>query len=276
MFAGPMFALARKNKGQKPFEDFGISCQSYAFHLLRTSNEQRQEEHRCDVVVNEPKGTPRPLNDILIGHGDTAALIEAKGVWLKDALLYETEPDILWEAVREKYAVLTSNGKGSKGVGQLAEVIQGVISGSVVPASGESLASSAQEFIPILVAQDALIANVVFSNHLVSEFGKFMGINEPPPDGSFPYAGKIIHSLIVLSIYDLEVLACADSSSSLLAVLKDFSRKVPLRLDSVTNFLKHPSQQMRWRRSVVHERAEDLLDRTGTECFGAQYTGRQR
>jgi hypothetical protein len=276
MLAGPMFAVAKSTKAEQAFADFGTACQNYVFNLLKASNEHRSDEHRCSFMVNEPEGSPMPINDILIGQDETFAFIEAKGVWLNDDLLYESDPELLWEAVIKKYAQHAPGSVRSKGVGQLAAVIQGLISNSLKPGLNAEMVSKAKEIIPILVVQDAVIADKVFSTHLVKSFATFMGNDEVPIAGHFLMADKVIHNLIVLGFDDVEILAQANSGSSLLEIFRNYSQMVPLRKDHLSDFLTHPSQSMKWHRSVVSERASALLDQISRRSFGIAFPPKVR
>lgn len=268
---GPLFVLTAATKSQQPLNDYGVACQNYAFQLLSKTNERYAPELKAPHLVNEPPGNPRPINDIALGDSHCVALFEAKGAWLNDNLLYETDPDAFWNAVVAKYGVSnTGKQEKRKGTAQLFDVISGLENRSVQGIGEAEFVNDAENIVPVLVVQDSLVAASFFPNRLALYFADFFGLKELPDAGSFKHGRLTVHSLITMSLDDLETLETVSPEVPISQLLREYSAEVPLRGDSFTAFLQHrkpPLKTLPRSEMLLVEVSCNFLNEMNEKCF---------
>lgn len=273
--AGPLFVLTRVHS-EAPLQDYGVACQNYAFELLERTNQRYPKANQAPILLNEPTGNTRPLNDIALGSSDGVVLIEAKGVWLNDDVLYQTDPDDFWTKILEKYGVSTNPKTGEekrKGTAQLADVLRGLAKNTIAGTGDAESINRSKVFVPVLVMQDYLMTvDGLISHHLAIEFSKLMEQGDKlPATGCFEYANLTIHSLVPLTLHDLEVLESLKPDTPLVDLFYEYSKEVPNRGDSFSSFLLNRQTKPQWlppEECLVKMKAAEVLRRVQTECFG--------
>lgn len=276
--AGPLFVLTRALRSEAPLEQYGVACQNYAYQLLERTNQRLVAKDRSSALLNEPRGTTRPVNDIILNNEDSSGvvLIEAKGVWLNDNVLYQSNADNFWTKILEKYGVSIDPRTGEekrKGTAQLADVLHGLFSRQLQGLDSADFINRSTIFIPVLIMQDYLMsADLLLANQLAIEFSKLMGQGDVlPQSGNFTFENYTIHSLIPLTLQDLEILEALELDTSIFGLFSEYSREVPLRADSFSTFLRNRQPALRWLaddQRLVSAKAKEVLERVRAECFG--------
>jgi hypothetical protein len=212
----------------RAFEAFGHAFEDYATDLLRqrfpSGSGLLHQRLRCGVdgvnAADEEFEVDAVLNDIT-----AAAFFEIKASWIREDKVLADDPEEFLKEVRKKYGYDPETDE-RKGVAQLARSVGAVIRREWAGPDYEyaQLAS----VIPVLLVFDARMAAPGLGHFLDSEFRSLLG---PTPTGFF------VHSLIILTISDLEHLVAAVEHLSLQEVLRAYSAADPKRLSSFHNFV---------------------------------------
>lgn len=276
--AGPLFLLSRALRSETPIEDYGDACQDYSLRLLSRTNDRFEGDLKVENLISEPpSNTGRPIADIAMSSGTTIALIEAKGVWLNDDVLYETDANEFWKKILLKYGVSKDPKTGEekrKGTAQLADLIKAIAAGELRGVDSAEFINTGNRFIPILVMQDNLMtAGSLIPYHLALEFNKLMDQGEKLPEsGDFQFGEFTVHSLVPLTLHDLEVLEGIVPETAMIELFLEYSKEVPMRGDSFAAFLHNRKTPIKWLPPVemlVKASAIKLLKSIQNEHFGA-------
>ena len=248
--AGPIFVLTRALKSEEPLKKYGVACQDYAFRLLTRTDGRHKDKNKALHLINEPTGDKRPINDIALASPGGVILFEAKGAWLNDDVLYQTDPDAFWSEVLKKYGVsidTKTKEEKRKGIAQLADVIEGLASGGLKGVASADFINQGTTFIPALVMQDSLMTEgSLFPHQLAIDFNKLMGQSaQLPTAGHFQFGRFTVHTLVPLTLHDLEALETVDPTVSIFNLFVEYSREVPERGDSFTAFLNNRQPQLK-------------------------------
>lgn len=275
--AGPLFIVSQGSRDRAAFKDYGAACHQYALRLIYATNDRLNEALKAEYILNEApaqkSNSECTIGDILFGDGTTLALCEAKGVWLNDKDLDGAEGEEFWQLIRNKYGVGVdprTQQETRKGVAQLADLIKDLASGDVIPKQESAVINTVTSIIPILLVQDSLVATNLFAHFLALDFVQMFGLAELPATGTFTYGNKSIHTPIILSLRDLELLEGVTLDTTLVKLLEEFSAEVPDRADSLSIFLEYREPKLSILpdpNRLVKNAAVALLDRIAKQCF---------
>jgi hypothetical protein len=275
--AGPLFIVSSETRDRAAFKDYGEACHKYALKLLEATDARLDKLLKVKYLLSEPPARSAEsactLGDIIFGDDKIVALVEAKGVWLNDADLDEASGADFWQLIRNKYGASVNPSTSRpvrKGVAQLADSIKNLSSGAVVPVRESQVVTSVETVLPILLVQDSLVATSLFSHFLALDFVQMFDLAELPKTGQFMYEDLIIHTPIILSLRDLELLEGVVLDVPLVKLLEEFSSQVTDRADSLSIFLDHRSPKLAiWpdANRLVKTAATALLDRIIKQCF---------
>jgi len=276
---GPVFKLAAYMNSAEPLKHYGDACQDYAHELLN-SIVNLNSEFDCGVrVVNNPPGDSMPIADILIASGESAFVIEAKGVWLNEDILNGTDTAAILNELEKKYARKRNVNPHSarspedrqKGLGQLALIIEGFVSGTVHGLAEASGINSATEIFPILVVQDSKIAEPLVVKFLASKFVNMFALTEFPEAGFFNVGRLKVHTPIIFDFLDLEYIESLFLQDSIFNLVREYSERSPDRKFPLSKFfqlkLAGAGRRPPIERISTH-RALERLDETAAICFG--------
>ncbi|MBX9719952.1 MAG: hypothetical protein K2X81_01030, partial [Candidatus Obscuribacterales bacterium] len=276
---GSLFMLLNDDKkhNRAVFADFGYACHRYAFRLVDRCNKDLQAQHQAKVVVAEPEcqyvkppKNKRSLADIAIIDDDAVAIFETKGLWFNDAAL-ETA-DAFWKEINRLYGKSVDQGKESrKGYVQLADVIKLLSDGSAEPV-GEALPIQAASHIyPVLLVHDEIMNQPYLPHLLALNFVREFDKNDLPASGSFEVGKFHVHSLIVMSFNELEVLQSRRLDKPINSYLQEYSAWSATRLESVSDFFDQQYPELAWRlddEQMLRKSAIDALNDIAFKCFG--------
>ena len=251
----PLFhAVKSVDKPRALFAAFGYAFEDYAIDFLLARYPEIKglpgeplrvrlpgrtavgEEFEVDAIVNEP-----PL----------LVIMEMKASWIReDTILTDDHEDFLRE-LRLKYGYIIGSGERPKGVAQLAKIAGAIARGEWTGVAQEF--ASAREICPVLTVHDEKLAAPGLGSFLDQEFRALLG--EVP--------GSIrVHSLIVMTISDLETLTSSQDPIDLVAFLREYSSVNPERMRSIHNFAAiTPRYAEKWSRNrKLREAYEDLIE----------------
>jgi len=269
---GPIFMLNNKLGSYKPMQDFGAAFQRFAYSMF-----ERPYKAACQgaaqFLVDEPPGSTQPLEDIIFGSDKTLAIVEVKGVFLHEDVPFVSDPADHLKEILKKYGQAKGGPKEKpKGVAQICAAIKGLEDGSNLGQGLGAAANCASEIIPVLVVFDQLLADSFFCRALGDCLVDMLSLPRPDEGAhSFTYKRFEIHKLVVISVRDAEVLANLVPQTTLVDVIKEYSIAVPLRNNTLSQYLKHPSTKTRWQAKddlIVTKRAIETIDQTRQVCFG--------
>jgi hypothetical protein len=276
---GALFLLMRRYPPNQILQDFGNAFQEYVIELVRLFEERLPVESRSSVV-REPPGRKasaskqkRPFGDIYIGKAETAILIEAKGVFLADDALSETDPEKFWERIQKLYGVSTDKGvEKRKGIAQLADSIIGLARGELLPEGEAESLSTCKTIFPVLVVHDGLMSAPFFARSLCEDFCEILGVNSVPESGFFSYESLRVSAPIVLTIWDLELLESVSGSGSMAELFEEYVTTDWERNANFSDFLFGKIRKGLFKRNLSHasKLGSETLNRIALKFFGAR------
>jgi hypothetical protein len=212
----------------RAFECFGHAFEDYATDLLRqrfpSGSGLLHQRLRCGVkgtnASDEAFEVDAILNDIT-----ALALVEIKASWIREDKILAEDPEEFLTEVRRKYGY-DPKSKERKGVAQVARSVGALMRREWKGPDQEYV--QVASVIPVLLVFDARMGAPGLGHFLDTEFRSLLG---PIPTGFF------VHSLIILTIADLEHMVAAVEHLSLQDVLRAYSSADPKRLSSFHNFI---------------------------------------
>lgn len=246
--AGPIFQTLSVGANHV-FGGFGDAFEDYSREIFSTFH-QRLTEHGIDNGqmtfnrrISDGGKESREMADVSITQGDSLVLIETKGVWLKDEVLYTLDPVEFWKEVNTKYGAAQSKKERNKGFAQLADTVAALADGSdLVLENGEEpqvakivLPDTVKTIYPVLLVHDAVLNSSGWLPHLLGvDFAQRLGLSDAPNTGTFEVKGKArtftVANLIVCTIQEIEQLVAIRDEKTLLAHIKKYSAADALRL----------------------------------------------
>ena len=229
---------------ERAFEAFGHAFEDYATDLLRqrfpSGSGLLHQRLRCGVkganASDEEFEVHAVLNDVT-----AAAFFEIKASWIREDKVLAEDTEVFLNELRKKYGYDPETDE-RKGVAQLARSVGTLMRHEW--AGPEQEYAQVASVLPVLLVFDARMAAPGLGHFLDSEFRTLLG---PIPTGFF------VHSLIILTISDLEHLAAAVEHLSLQEVLRAYSSADPKRLSSFHNFVANSPYLNQVRKSPVLE-----------------------
>ncbi len=284
--AGPIFEVLGAGANEI-FGAFGDSFEDYSRDILRYFH-SRLEEHRIDDGymsfnrrISVGGGDSRELSDVTVTVGETLVLIETKGVWVKDEVLSDLNPDSFWKEINTKYGTAQSTKDRNKGFAQLADSIQALADGAdLVLDKKESEASGRQVLpqvitmvYPVLLVHDAILNSSGWIPHLLAvDFAQIFGNADAPLSGSFEVKGTsrtfTVANLIVCTIQELELLVAKQDQASLLAHFSTYSTRDTLRLMYSFDMYVHDGGEMNRDWSPLVRPSQAMMLRAGDILMG--------
>jgi len=249
----PLFhTMKGLDKPRAAFAAFGLAFEDYSIDLLMD---------RYPNVTGVPGEVLRPRLDgqtaagekfevdAIVNQPPSLVIMEMKASLIReDRILTENHEDFLRE-LRLKYGYITGSEERPKGVAQLAKIARAVARGEWAGVAHEFAATT--EVYPVLAVNDEKLAAPGLGSFLNEEFLALLG--------DLP-EGIRVHSLIVMTISDLETLTASQEAIDLLAFLRDYSRANPERIRSIHNFAAiTPRYAEKWLRNVKLRDAFDAL-----------------
>lgn len=223
---GPLFMLAKKYRGDsgrvnRLFAAFGDGFEGYAHDLLGSWGRQ------ADVFLANPMRRTRAgeveVADVAIRFGPDLALLETKGVFLRDSTMSAGDAQPYISQLHDKYVGATHEAARPKGVGQLARTVRFILSDHhlIVPGDLDAVA----RIFPVLVAYDALLATPGHIEVLGKAFVDKLELDECTEsggDGYIQHGRFLIAPLVVITVEDLEALESSVENFSIVDFLTDY------------------------------------------------------
>lgn len=239
---GPVFKLAEKLKPQRAFGAFGLAFEKYTQKIFDQFFERQKLHGVAEGFLSHNRflvpsnGDERELCDTSITYENSFVMIETKGVFLRDEVLENQNPEELWDDVRKKYGVDDKD----RGIAQLANSLKAFADGAVVKDRGGEIGSkvlnaSTVNFYPILLVHDPYLNAVGWIPHLLAtDFARLFEQEDISKEGFFQYKGLAreirISNLVTITIADLERFVALKSTVSFLEHIMRFSQRDSYRL----------------------------------------------
>ncbi len=241
MIEGPIFLLKQNNKNNTndPFQDYGNSCELFAYSFLNKYNDKLKLIEKPKIIFSkkiklDKSSSGKVLCDILIFSGSSLAIIEVKGVILSNQAIFNENPKDYLKEIIQKY--LSSNDERPKGLKQLKNSIDCIIKKTYITNQRNKFLNNITEIMPILLLRDDEQVNVS-ADYFADKFNGLFKNQELPKTGNFKYGNLTVHSLITISINHLLMLAEINLPIDLLNLFQEYSIKSPTRKQLFTDFL---------------------------------------
>jgi hypothetical protein len=267
---GPLFAALRVTSGARGsantlFGAFGDAVEAYVQRLFLgmypATPGLTPRVVRNPMSPTRTKGEADEVCDVAIHGTGGVALVEIKGVFIRDEDVLSADPAAFPNAVRKQYAQPASEGSRATGVHQLVRGIQGLASGD---AQLDGFRAGMTVY-PVLVTLDDLVAAPGTRDILCAAFAKALGAEA----GRFPFRLRGIHvaQLTVMTVGDVELLDRVVETKELLDVLRAYTRE-----NGSSSFRDHLATHQEAYGVAIHGRqvteiAEAALSRAGTFLF---------
>ena len=180
---------------------------------------------RCNLDGTNANREGFQIDAVLNSELTVASVFEIKASWLEEKSILANDPEVFLGEIRKKYSHDPSSGK-RKGVAQLARSVGALIRGEWT--GPDQAYAGVTSVFPVLLVFDERMGTPGIGHFLESEFRIHLG---PVP------AGRIVHPVIVLTIFDLEHLVWGVESLSLQVFFRAYSAADFERLSSVHNFI---------------------------------------
>ena len=244
---------------ERAFEAFGHAFEDYATDLLRqrfpAGSGLLHQRLRCGVKGANKSGEEFEV-DAILNDITAAAFFEIKASWIREDKVLAKDPEEFLTEVRKKYGY-DPKSKERKGVAQLARSVGALMRREWAGPDQEY--AQVASVIPVLLVFDARMAAPGLGQFLDTEFRSLLG---PIPTGIF------VHSLIILTIADLEHLVAAVEHLSLQEVLRAYSGADPKRLSSFYNFIAtSPYLNLVKQSPVLEGLVEEFMQAARTELL---------
>ena len=218
--AGP----ARNNE---IFSAFGLAFEDYAIEFLERMYPSGILAQR---LVPRAKGRIAKGKEIEVDAilNDLSSLVvfEMKASWIREETVIDEDHEAFLEQLRKLYGVSSDLTERPKGVAQLANTIGHILREEWVGADVDY--KHLKVIYPVLLVHDDRMGAAGLGRFLNEEFRRVLDAK----------SDKIyVHSLIIMTITDLENLATSIEGFSLTTFLNDYSRQNPERLRSIRNFM---------------------------------------
>ena len=241
------------------FTAFGHAFEEYATDRLRqrfpSGSGVLHQRLRCGVTganaFKEEFEVDAVLNDIT-----AAVFFEIKASWIREDTVLAEDPEIFLNEVRKKYSYDPESHE-RKGVAQLARSIGALMRREWAGPDQEY--TQVSSVIPVLLVFDTRMAAPGLGRFLDNEFRLLLG---PVPTAFF------VHSVVLLTISDLEHLVAAVDKLSLQDVLRAYSSADPERMSSFHNFIAGSRYLNEIRNNPdLESLAQELMDAARTELL---------
>lgn len=274
--AGPVFDLIRSGRAdaRKWMPAFGLAFEDYCNGILRRIYPEQSDLLAKRFIPNPAAMASRnrvELADAVLLGPTSAALVEAKAVWLRDD---SADPRLDGAAyrkvVRDKYAKRKNASDGERrvlGVAQLARSITALADGTWVPCDLEL--SAPKRIVPVLIAYDSTLNAVGHSQLFADEFAYLLAPEREANDWRDMRCGEIVVAhLVVMTVDELELLETSSETFSIMDCLEDYSRACTDRMLSFHNYLvRSPYRQRLRSNQALLDRAMRLLEDVSGRLF---------
>jgi len=226
----PLFAVLQQAGAPRSngiFSSFGLAFEDYAIGFLErmypSGTLARRLIPRAEGTI--AKGKVIEVDAIL---NDVTSLVvfEMKASWIPEETVIDENHEVFLEQLRKLYGISSDPAERPKGVAQLARTIGHVLRKEW---SGEGVDyAHLRAIYPVLLVHDDRMGAAGLGKFLDDEFKRVLNFK----------SDKIyVHSLMVMTITDLENLATSVEGFSLTEFLKDYSIENSERMRSVRNFM---------------------------------------
>jgi len=225
---GPLFAALRvapKGLANTLFGAFGNGVEAYV-QRLALGMYPATPSLAPRVVLNPTsptrrKGEAEELCDLVIHGTDGIALVETKGVFIRDEDVLSADPATFPNAIRKQYANPPSKGGRAKGAHQLVRAIERLARGDAQLVG----LRAGMTIYPVLVTLDDLVSAPGTRDILHAAFAKALGADA----GRFPFRlrGIYVAQLIVMTVGDVELLDRVVQTTGLIDVLRAYAKAGP-------------------------------------------------
>jgi len=277
---GPFFHSLTDDPQQnrQKFADFGKACERYVSELIERYRQESLPPTVQSSFVRPVYGfRNHPGEELIDGVlSDNAATIifETKGVWLRDDQLHSGNIERFWQLITEQYSVgVDRQGRPVRhGVAQLFDYIDNMISGNWRADESSIVLSLTKPIIPVLVVHDTAMSQApLMINSLALEFASLSNVAALPTCGCLEYRGYKVHSLIVLTVTELELLQSIRNKNPLSKFFMDYSRRNPERGQDLTEYVHvvhdSPSQ---FKPAFIEQAARQALNEVSRKMFGRE------
>jgi hypothetical protein len=258
----PIFLAAKVvDEPRAVFGAFGYAFEDYAIDFLMTRYPNIKGvsgEPLRARLHGQTAARAKFEVDAIVNEAPSLVIMEMKASLIReDSILTENHEDFLRE-VRLKYGYITGSEERPTCVAQLAKIAGAVARGESTGVKGEF--ATAKEIYPVLTVHDEKLAAPGLGSFLDQEFRVLLG--------DLP-AGIRVHSLIVMTISDVETLTASPDAIDLVAFLRDYSNSNPERMRSIHNFAAiTPRYAEKWLRNMKLRDAFDaLIEAARAELF---------
>jgi len=269
LFRSANFDNDAMKKFGEAFEEYvirrlGRYCNSLTAHGHEVYGQGRVKAKRLDSREVE-------LADYSIFCGRTLIIFEIKGKWLQDKAVYKRTSDEYWDEIYSKYVLDRSGRKPKrKGVAQLAESINGLISGELELESSMGC-SGIDSIIPVLLVYDSHLPILYHGKFLGQEFQKALLGNFQGWEQFIKLRDTRIMNLCLLSMDDFELFENKVLRRDLATLLIQYSEKYPGREISAGAFLSRLDKEPFSPDPGIVKESSDAIERASLRLFGQSH-----
>ncbi len=277
---GPLFSLltADRRYNNGVFSRFGEACHRYVHNLVETCDKSLPATHQAKAVVSEarckrliPPKEERSLADIAIIGDSDAAIIETKACVFNEKAL-KSDSAAFWEEIYRLYGVSYENGEEKrKGFVQLADVTKLLAKSEAEPLGDASGIAHVTDIYPVLMLHDELMHQPNLAHLLALDFVRQFEIQDLPTTGAFGFGRYSVHSLILITLNELEDLQARVLQGPINSYLREYSEWSPERGESLTEFFRIKYPNMSWKptdEQTLRKAAIEELSSVAVRCFG--------
>lgn len=252
------FAIQGGLKANRVFGAFGDAVEDYVVNLLQRMyppDAAQPMERMYRGLEGENALGQRFEIDVSVTDASTVALLEVKAAWIRDDAVLNPDPEQFIAEMRKKYGYTPDGTDRGKGVAQLARSVGALARGEWFGPGREF--RGATDLYPVLLVYDRRMASPGTGHFLDTEFKHLLG---SVPDNLH------VHSVILMTVADLEYVVSALGSQSLLALFRDYSAADPDRVSSFHNFvLRVPPHNTQTVNPMLAELNDELTATTRAE-----------
>jgi hypothetical protein len=228
---GPLFQLLGVRDANEVFGHFGDAFEEYAGDILDEVFPAGVGLHRIlyrDVALPDADGRKFQI-DACLDYVDQLVLLEAKAVFIPDAIVVECDETAFQAELRKKYLYW----ERPVGVGQLARAIRSLAAGRW---KGLDPSSCLRLVYPVLVVHDRLLQEPLVTSFLADLLVGKLDASQAPGSWQWETNGLRFAPLTILTIDDLENLE-SSPGIDFLDLLQSYSSDVPKRNESLHDYI---------------------------------------
>ncbi len=263
---GPLFQLAGRWDDNEVFGRFGDAFEEYSVDILARmfpSGEGLHQRLHRKVSTVDIDGKTSEI-DACLDYVARVILLEAKSVFIPDDSVNMCNEAQFRTELEKRYV----RGERDVGIGQLARTIRSLATGAWQGPDAECTFEMAY---PVLLVHDRLLVGPLEAQYLANLLVLELDADSVPSSWQWQVGNFRFAPLTILTVEDLENLACSDGID-FLRILETYASEVPDRKESLHDFLTSSDD---FRNSLridlaLAEAAESLLGDCARQIFGRE------